>query len=59
MLAALAEEAMPDGIPLGCPARIMAEGDAKLIGVRQLLLEREFPGAAACMIAAATVGQNE
>src|SRR5437899_3746714 len=59
MLADLAKEAMLDGIPLGGAGGIMTDRDAQLIGIHQLFLQGEFPGATARTIAASTVSQDQ
>ena len=53
------EEAVFNRIPLGSAGRVVADRDRKAERDDQLSLQFAFPGAHACPVAAAAVGQDE
>src|SRR5206468_12390462 len=59
VLGDLGEEAMLDGIPLGCARGIVRHGEGEAEGIHELGLEFSLPGAAAAAIAAAGIAEQE
>ena len=59
VLGDLGEEAVFDGIPLGCARGIVRHGEGEAEGIDELGLEFNLPGAAAAAITAACIAEQE